>query len=70
MFILIFKDIKGNRIDPLLHTSSLLKIHPQLKIYIGSDSQNLGKKQFIALLLPIDLETKVFTIYLIKKVNY
>lgn len=41
---MIFKDIKGNRIDPLLHTSSLLKIHPQLKIYIGSDSQNLGKK--------------------------
>jgi|TARA_B100000530_G_scaffold161970_1_gene102005 predicted RNase H-related nuclease YkuK (DUF458 family) len=41
---LVFKDIKGNRIDPLSHTTSLLKIHPELKIYIGSDSQNLGKK--------------------------
>ena len=41
---MIFKDIKGNRIDPLSHTTSLLKIHPELKIYIGSDSQNLGKK--------------------------
>jgi len=42
--MLIFKDIKGNRIDPLEHTLSLLKEHPYLQIHIGSDSQNLSKK--------------------------
>ena len=42
--MLVFKDIKGNRIDPLSHTLTLLNNNPYLQIHIGSDSQNLGKK--------------------------
>tara|TARA_B100000530_G_C15881631_1_gene457706 strand:- start:614 stop:1060 length:447 start_codon:yes stop_codon:yes gene_type:complete len=41
---LVFKDIKGNKIDPLRHTTKLLNEYPHLQIYVGSDSQNLGKK--------------------------
>lgn len=39
-----FKDIKGNKIDPLNHTIKLLNEYPYLQIHVGSDSQNLGKK--------------------------
>ncbi|MBN09277.1 MAG: hypothetical protein CMC79_02755 [Flavobacteriaceae bacterium] len=42
--MLVFKDIKGNRIEPLQHTLNLLKDYPYLQIHIGSDSQNVGKK--------------------------
>jgi hypothetical protein len=42
--MLPFKDIKGNRIDPLEHTLTLIKRYPFLQIHIGADSQNLGKK--------------------------
>ncbi len=41
---MVFKDIKGNKIDPLRHTTKLLNEYPHLQIYVGSDSQNLGKK--------------------------
>jgi len=40
----LFKDVKGNNIDPVNHTLSILKTHPHAKIHIGSDSQNIGKK--------------------------
>tara|TARA_B100001057_G_scaffold410525_1_gene425667 strand:+ start:632 stop:1081 length:450 start_codon:yes stop_codon:yes gene_type:complete len=40
----LFKDIKGNNIDPVDHTLSILKDYPHAKIHIGSDSQNVGKK--------------------------
>ncbi|MBH45543.1 MAG: hypothetical protein CMC93_02875 [Flavobacteriaceae bacterium] len=39
----IFKDIKGNRVDPIQHTLGILKNHPNIQIHIGSDSQNAGK---------------------------
>ncbi len=39
----IFKDINGNRIDPIQHTLNILKEHPNVQIHIGSDSQNVGK---------------------------
>ena len=43
----LFKDVKGNNIDPVDHTLSILKQYPYAKIHIGSDSQNVGKKQTI-----------------------
>ena len=43
----LFKDVKGNNVDPVDHTLSILKEYPYAKIHIGSDSQNVGKKQTI-----------------------
>ena len=40
----LFKDVKGNNIDPVNHTLYILKTYPHAKIHIGSDSQNIGKK--------------------------
>tara|TARA_Y100001949_G_C15954140_1_gene316194 strand:+ start:931 stop:1380 length:450 start_codon:yes stop_codon:yes gene_type:complete len=40
----LFKDIKGNNIDPVNHTLSIIKDFPSVKIHVGSDSQNVGKK--------------------------
>lgn len=42
--MLVFKDIYGNRIDPLKHTLQKLETFPFVEIHIGSDSQNIGKK--------------------------
>ena len=40
----LFKNIKGERIDPVEHTLKILRDYPNVKIHIGSDSQNIGKK--------------------------
>ena len=40
----LFKNIKGERIDPDEHTLKILRDYPTVKIHIGSDSQNIGKK--------------------------
>jgi len=40
----LFKNIKGERIDPIAHTLKILKDYPNVQIHIGSDSQNVGKK--------------------------
>ena len=40
----LFKNIKGERIDPIAHTIKILKDYPNVEIHIGSDSQNVGKK--------------------------
>ena len=40
----LFKDVKGNNVDPVNHTLLILKEYPYAKIHIGSDSQNVGKK--------------------------
>ena len=42
--MLLFKNIKGERIDPIAHTLKILKDYPNVQIHIGSDSQNVGKK--------------------------
>ena len=39
----IFKDIYGQRLDPIEHTLDILKKYPNVQIHIGSDSQNVGK---------------------------
>jgi len=41
----LFKNIKGERIDPVEHTLKILRDYPTVKIHIGSDSQNIGKKK-------------------------
>ena len=40
----LFKNIKGERIDTVEHTLKILRDYPTVKIHIGSDSQNIGKK--------------------------
>ena len=40
----LFKNIKGERIDPVEHTLKILRDYTNVKIHIGSDSQNVGKK--------------------------
>ena len=40
----LFKNIKGERIDPVEHTLKILRDYPNVKIHIGSYSQNVGKK--------------------------
>jgi predicted RNase H-related nuclease YkuK (DUF458 family) len=40
----LFINIKGERIDPVEHTLKILRDYPTVKIHIGSDSQNIGKK--------------------------
>ena len=40
----LFKNIRGERIDPVEHTLKILRDYPTVKIHIGSDSQNIGKK--------------------------
>ena len=36
--MLVFKDINGNRIDPLKHTLQKMDNYPFVEIHIGSDS--------------------------------
>ena len=42
--MLLFKDIKGNRIDPVAHTLEIIKNYPNAEVHIGTDSQNIGKQ--------------------------
>lgn len=40
----IFRDIHGNRIDPIRHTRKILKENPFVDIHIGTDSQSFAKR--------------------------
>ena len=42
--MLLFKDIRGNRIDPVNHTLEVIKQYPYAEIHIGTDSQNINKE--------------------------
>ena len=42
--MLLFKDIHGNRIDPVNHTLEVIKNYPYAEIHIGTDSQNINKE--------------------------
>lgn len=42
--MLLFKTIRGERVDPITHTAKILISHPYAQIHIGSDSQNVGKR--------------------------
>ena len=54
----LFKDIKGNNIDPVNHTLAVIKNHPSVKIHVGSDSQNVGKKTNYASVIAYRLGTR------------
>ena len=54
----LFKDIKGNNIDPVDHTLAVIKNYPSVKIHVGSDSQNVGKKTNYASVIAYRLGTR------------
>ena len=39
-----FIDIKGNKVDPVIHTQKILSKNPFVSIHIGTDSQSRAKK--------------------------
>ena len=39
-----FKDIHGNKIDPIDHTRKILAENPFVSIHIGTDSQSIAKQ--------------------------
>lgn len=39
----VFKDIKGNIIDPISHTREIIKKNPFVEVHVGTDSQSLAK---------------------------
>ena len=46
--MLLFKNIKGERIDPVNHTLEIMKTYPYAEIHIGTDSQNINKERLVA----------------------
>ena len=42
--MLLFKDIRGNPIDPVKHTLDVIKNYPYVEINIGTDSQNINRQ--------------------------
>jgi predicted RNase H-related nuclease YkuK (DUF458 family) len=47
----VFKDIRGNIIDPIDHTREILKKNPFAEVHVGTDSQSLAKKtQYITVI--------------------
>ena len=47
----VFKDIKGNVIDPIDHTREILRRNPFVEVHVGTDSQSLAKKtQYITVI--------------------
>tara|TARA_B000000532_G_scaffold239650_1_gene229462 strand:+ start:616 stop:1074 length:459 start_codon:yes stop_codon:yes gene_type:complete len=47
----VFRDIKGNVIDPIDHTREILKKNPFVEVHVGTDSQSLAKKtQYITVI--------------------
>ena len=42
--MLLFKNIKGEPIDPVNHTLEVIKNYPYAEIHIGTDSQNINKE--------------------------
>ena len=42
--MLLFKDIKGQPVDPVVRTLEVIKNYPYAEIHIGTDSQNINKQ--------------------------
>ena len=42
--MLLFKNIKGERVDTVNHTLEIMKSYPYAEIHIGTDSQNINKE--------------------------
>jgi len=42
----LFKKINSDRVNVVKHTLDILKENPNVRIHVGCDSQNIGKKRF------------------------
>ena len=56
--MLLFKNIKGDRLDPVQHTIEVLKNYPYAEIHIGTDSQNINKQTHYTTVIPNRLGTR------------
>ena len=56
--MLLFKNIKGDRLDPVQHTIEVLKNYPYAEIHIGTDSQNINKQTHYTTLIADRLGTR------------
>ena len=56
--MLLFKNIKGERIDPVNHTLEIMKNYPYAVIHIGSDSQNVNKETCYTTVIAYRLGTR------------
>ena len=68
--MLLFKDIHGNRVDPVNHTLEVIKNYPYAEIHIGTDSQNINKESRYTTVIAYRLGSRgVHYILSKKKVN-
>ena len=56
--MLLFKNIKGDRIDPVNHTLEVIKNYPYAEIHIGTDSQNVNKETLYTTVIAYRLNTR------------
>ena len=56
--MLLFKNIKGERIAPVNHTLEIMKNYPYAVIHIGSDSQNVNKETCYTTVIAYGLGTR------------
>jgi predicted RNase H-related nuclease YkuK (DUF458 family) len=53
-----FKTIKGVSVNVVNHTLDLLKIHPNMQVHIGTDSQNNGKFTYYSIVIAYRFDNK------------
>ena len=56
--MLLFKNIKGDKLDPVQHTIEVLKNYPYAEIHIGTDSQNINKQTYYTTVIAYRLGTR------------
>ena len=56
--MLLFKNIKGDKLDPVQHTIEVLKNCPYAEIHIGTDSQNINKQTHYTTVIAYRLGTR------------
>ena len=65
--MLLFKDIHGNRIDPISHTLKVIENYPYAEIHIGTDLQNINKESIYTTVIAYRLGTRGVHYILSKK---
>ncbi|OUW73373.1 MAG: hypothetical protein CBD76_03750 [Pelagibacteraceae bacterium TMED216] len=58
LIMLLFKNIKGERVDPVNHTLEVIKNYPYAEIHIGTDSQNINKETHYTTVIAYRLGTR------------
>ena len=56
--MLLLKNIKGDKLDPVQHTIEVLKNYPYAEIHIGTDSQNINKQTYYTTVIAYRLGTR------------